>query len=192
MHRGGLLDLLARYADAYPAERAEVARWQAFVRAHPDCLERTCAPGHVTGSAWIVSPDHRDVLLTHHRKLGRWLQLGGHADGERDLLAVALREAREESGMERFHVPAGPPGAPPLPLDLDVHEIPARGAEPAHLHWDVRWLLVAAPGQRLVRSHESLDLRWVPRRELAAFVDEESQLRMERKAGAILEGSGGA
>ena len=75
-----------------------------FVRAHPDCLARTCAPGHLTGSAWIVSPDRRRTLLTHHRKLGKWLQLGGHADGDADLLAVALREAREESGLRGLRV----------------------------------------------------------------------------------------
>lgn len=129
------------------------------------------------------------MLLTHHRKLGRWLQLGGHADGEADLLAVALREAREESGMDRFTpIGAGPAGRAGalVPLDLDVHEIPARGAEPAHLHYDVRWLLAAAPGQALVVSDESTDLRWVPRSGLAGFVDEESQLRMERKAREIL------
>lgn len=189
VHRDSLLVLLARYAERFPAERGEVSRWREFVLAHADCLERTCPPGHLTGSAWILSPDRTSVLLTHHRKLGRWLQLGGHADGEADLLAVALREAREESGMERF-TPFGPGGAERdaalVPLDLDVHEIPARGAEPAHLHYDVRWLLVAAPGQDLVVSDESTDLRWVPRRELAGFVDEESQLRMERKTRELL------
>jgi 8-oxo-dGTP pyrophosphatase MutT (NUDIX family) len=122
------------------------------------------------------------VLLARHRKLGRWLQLGGHADSEGDPLAVALREAREESGLEKIEpVATGAPGEPIVPLDLDVHEIPARPGEPAHLHWDVRFLLQAAPGQALAMSEESTDLRWVPRAELARFVDEESQLRMERK-----------
>jgi 8-oxo-dGTP pyrophosphatase MutT (NUDIX family) len=182
VHRARLLALLRRYQTRFPDEAAEVARWRAFVEAHADCLERRCEPGHVTGSAWILSPDRRSVLLGRHRKLGRWLQLGGHADGEGDLLAVALREAREESGMADF----APLAAADVPLDLDVHEIPARDAEPAHLHYDVRWLLVAAPGQRLAVSEESTALRWVPRDALAQLVDEESQLRMERKARRLL------
>jgi 8-oxo-dGTP pyrophosphatase MutT (NUDIX family) len=85
-------------------EASAVAETIAFVEAHPDCLLRSCAPGHLTGSAWIVSPDRRRTLLTLHRKLGKWLQLGGHADGDPDLLAVALREAREESGLARLAV----------------------------------------------------------------------------------------
>src|SRR6185369_5766902 len=112
----------------HPEEISTVERMRRFVRSRPDCFERTCREGHVTGSAWVVSSDRSSVLLTHHARLGRWLQLGGHADGETDPFAVALREAREESGMERFREPSGE--SPPLPLDLDVHVIPARGDEP--------------------------------------------------------------
>jgi len=181
VHRGPLLALLARYEAAFPDEAATAARFRVFVQRQRDCFERSCPPGHLTGSAWIASPSGDAVLLTHHRKLGRWLQLGGHADGESDLLRAALREAREESGLAQLEVVApGPP--PPLPLDLDVHEIPARGAEPAHLHYDVRFLLLADPAQPLVVSDESHALRWVPRAALGDLVDEESQLRMARKA----------
>jgi 8-oxo-dGTP pyrophosphatase MutT (NUDIX family) len=138
----------------------------------------------VTASAWIVSPDRAQVLLTQHRKLGRWLQLGGHADGDPDVFAVALREAREESGLARFSTLPGDGGR--LPVDVDVHEIPARRAEPAHLHHDVRFLLLAEPGQSLCRSDESADLRWVPWAELPRLAAEESLLRMERRARALL------
>jgi 8-oxo-dGTP pyrophosphatase MutT (NUDIX family) len=122
-------------------------------------------------------------LLTHHRKLGRWLQLGGHSDGESDPRQVALREAREESGLARFHFL--PQADDPLPLDLDVHPIPAHGGEPAHLHLDVRFLLVAEAGQVLRVSAESKELRWFERGRLADQVDEESLLRLERRARAI-------
>src|SRR5262245_31817196 len=98
--REPLIGQLERYLASHPGERDTLERTLAFVRAHPDCFERSCAPGHITGSAWILSHDRAQFLLTHHRKLGRWLQLGGHADGEPDPLAVALREAQEESGME--------------------------------------------------------------------------------------------
>ena len=129
MYRTPLLALLDRYLQVWPDERACVERIRALVRGRADCFERSCLPGHVTASAWVVSADHRRVLLTHHAKLDRWLQLGGHADGDSDVRAVALREAREESGMLAFAEPSGPdesdaPAAPPL--DIDVHIIPAR------------------------------------------------------------------
>jgi 8-oxo-dGTP pyrophosphatase MutT (NUDIX family) len=121
------------------------------------------------------------VLLVHHRKLGRWLQPGGHADGEADLLQVALREAREETGLARL---ATRPGGDPL--DLDIHEIPAHGDEPPHLHLDVRFLLVAAAGETPRASEESTAVRWVPRDRLGDFSDEESLHRMERRTREVL------
>lgn len=184
MHRRRLLELLDLYERDFPEERAIVLRIRELVSAHPDCFERTCLPGHITGSAWILSPDHRSVLLTHHRKLDRWLQLGGHADGESNPFQVALREAQEESGL--LHLFPLPDPARPLPIDLDVHEIPARPGEPAHFHHDVRYLLVAAPDQRLVISDESNDLRWIERDRLREVVADESQLRMDRKADRLL------
>src|SRR4051812_14873952 len=98
MHRNPVLALLRAHAKRQleAHEAAMTVETIAFVEANSDCLLRSCVPGHLTGSAWIVSPDHRKTLLTHHVKLDKWLQLGGHADGDGDLAAVALREAREE------------------------------------------------------------------------------------------------
>ncbi|MCX6956055.1 MAG: NUDIX domain-containing protein, partial [Verrucomicrobia bacterium] len=95
------MSLLRRHAAKAlePHEAEMTVETIRFVEAHEDCLLRSCMPGHLTGSAWIVSPDRTRTLLTHHHKLDKWLQLGGHADGDGDLLAVALREAREESGL---------------------------------------------------------------------------------------------
>jgi 8-oxo-dGTP pyrophosphatase MutT (NUDIX family) len=183
VHRRPLLALLAALVERWPEDRERAATIVDFVAAHPDCLLRTCRPGHVTGSAWILSPDRRHVLLTHHRKLGRWLQLGGHADGEPDLREVALREAREESGLGDFTALPGDDGR--LPFDLDVHLIPAREGEPAHLHHDVRFLLIA-PDDAVQPSDESHELRWVARERLADLVSEESLLRMERRTRALL------
>jgi 8-oxo-dGTP pyrophosphatase MutT (NUDIX family) len=185
MHREPLLRLLAAHRARWPEDAPRVDAVTAFVRAHPDCFERSCLPGHVTGSAWIVSPDRRAVLLTHHRKLGRWLQVGGHADGDPDPFRVARREAEEESGLSALAVP---PEASGLPLDVDVHEIPPRGTEPAHLHHDVRFLLVAAPGQTIRPSDESHEVRWVPCERLLDLVDEESIVRMHRRAERLLGG----
>lgn len=190
MHRTGLLDLLDRYLVRYPDELVAVDRIRRFVRAHEDCFERSCVEGHVTGSAWVVSPDHGSVLLTHHAKLDRWLQLGGHSDGQSDSFEVALREAREESGMNRFREPSGE--LVPLPLDLDVHRIPPRGAEPAHLHLDIRYLLIAEPGQELVPTEESHELRWVRLDEIERLSTEESLLRMASKAPERLAAFGAA
>jgi 8-oxo-dGTP pyrophosphatase MutT (NUDIX family) len=151
------------------------ARFTDFVSAHPDCFERSCVPGHVTGSAWLVSADRSQVLLTHHRKLGRWLQLGGHADGDPDTARVALREAAEESGIARLVL------GDPRPLDLDAHAIPARAGEPAHVHYDVRYLVVAPPAAVATPSDESLALRWF---DLARALDvehDESVARLWRK-----------
>jgi 8-oxo-dGTP pyrophosphatase MutT (NUDIX family) len=180
MHRTPLLQLLERYLERIPEDHVRADHVRQFVRGNPACFERANAEGHVTGSAWIVSSDRSRYLLTHHRKLGRWLQLGGHADGDPDPLSVALREAREESGMRDFE-PLAP--APELiPLDVDVHRIPATPRERAHLHYDVRFLLIAAPGQELTRSDESLDLRWFPLASDAALGGEASLLRMAQRA----------
>lgn len=147
----------------------------AFVAAQPDCLLRTCAPGHLTGSAWIVSPDRRRVLFTHHRKLDKWLQLGGHADGEGDLLAVARREAGEESGLAVLRV------VTPEIFDVDRHWIPPRRDEPGHHHYDLRFLLEADPGAPLAVTSESKDLAWVEIERIATLNPEESMARMVRK-----------
>jgi len=193
MHRQPLLQMLARYLAEYSGEAATVAQITDLVNSSPDCFERTCHPGHITGSAWVLSHDRTECLLVHHRKLNRWLQPGGHADGESDIEAVALREAQEESGLQRLAVQHrdGPlaPREPLLPLDIDVHEIPERidragnVLERAHEHHDIRFLLVAAAGQQLVLSDESHDLRWFSREELLNITDEPSLLRMMHKAG---------
>jgi 8-oxo-dGTP pyrophosphatase MutT (NUDIX family) len=185
MHRRPLLDLLARYRAAFPAEASVVDRIVTLVHTHTDCLLRTCAPGHVTASAFIVDATGTRFLLTHHKKLDRWLQLGGHVDGEADVLQAAVREAREESGMERFSV-LPVLGVAGMPLDVDVHVIPARGREPQHEHHDVRFLLRAEAGQDLRRSDESHDLRWFDLADLERVLDEESVLRLGRKTRSLL------
>ena len=188
VHRDPLLALLERYLQRHPDEEGEVERVRALVREHGDCFDRTCMPGHVTASCWIVSDDGQRCLMTHHRKLGRWLQLGGHADGDPDTGAVALREAQEESGMQAFALVRPPDGC--AVVDVDVHTIPARPGEPEHEHHDVRYLLRAGAGQRLRISDESNDLRWFGWDELAHAEPDESVWRLARKARAILAAHG--
>lgn len=182
MDRNALLGLLDDYALRYPDELDPLDRIRSLLadreRAyHHDCFD----PGHITSSAWIVSRESGSALLTHHRKLGRWLQLGGHADGETNVLASSIREAEEESGLTGFG--ALPAGGPPVILDIDVHRIPARGDEPAHEHHDIRFLLEVSENQPIVRQvEESKEIRWFTALEIERSLDEESVLRMARKA----------
>ena len=160
-------------------------RFRCFIETHPDCLSRGCVAGHITASAWIVDAAGQAVLLTHHKKLNKWLQLGGHVDDDIGVEGACLREAQEESGMSQFCFVRWRAG-PLTPLDLDVHEIPARGAAPAHQHWDVRFLLRAEAGQKLAISDESNLLEWAPSAALLDYTSEESVLRMHRKATEVL------
>jgi len=189
MHRRPILDMLARYRMAFPYEGHVVDRICALVESHADCLQRSCRPGHITGSAWIVSPDRRRCLLTHHRKLGRWLQLGGHADGQWCVEDVALREAREESGLHTFQIVRIEGML--MPIDIDVHVIPARYdtrgqlIEDAHEHHDIRFLLIAHTDRDTRASDESHALAWCTPEEVRQRTDEPSVLRMLYKSLAL-------
>lgn len=173
--RVALADAFAAFARAHPAQRAEAERFTALL-ADPDAFVRARLAGHFTGSAFVLSADGRRAALMHHAKLGRWLQPGGHADGDEDLAAVALREATEELGLEGLTLEAA--GWPGGILDLDAHAIPARGAEPAHWHHDVRYVVRAAPGRETFAANaESLALAWVEVDALAADEAAEPSLR---------------
>jgi 8-oxo-dGTP pyrophosphatase MutT (NUDIX family) len=124
-----------------------------FVAAHPDALHRSCHEGHLTASALVVDPSTEQVLVLFHTKLQKWLQPGGHVDGDSDLAAGALREATEETGIAGLQVLVPP-------VDLDIHEV-RPPAEHPHLHLDVRFAVVAPPGASPVGNHESQALRWV-------------------------------
>lgn len=166
---------LNRYIDRYPDERDIVLTMIDFLRREPACFNRSTVEGHFTGSAWIVHPTNNDlVLLTHHAKLNKWLQLGGHADGNTNLLEVALTEAREESGITEFQI------LTTEIFDLDIHPIPARAQELEHLHYDVRFVLRAASEHYLV-SHESHDLAWLPSVSIHTHTTEPSMTRMADK-----------
>ena len=139
-----------------------------------DPFTRERLTGHFTGSAWLVSADGKRALLTHHRKLQRWLQLGGHADGDHDLAAVALREAEEESGLPGLTLASADI------FDLDRHWIPERGDVPGHWHYDVRYVVVAGDNEAFVVSEESLELAWRSVDEIAKDQDE-SMRRMANR-----------
>jgi 8-oxo-dGTP pyrophosphatase MutT (NUDIX family) len=173
--RESLLVELERYRPATEREAAMTQTVRAFLAEHVDAFERTLAVGHLTGSAWVVDRERTHALLTHHKKLGRWLQLGGHADGDPDMRAVAMREAVEESGLAVRFLGDGI-------YDIDVHVVPARGAEAEHAHYDIRFAFEADRAQPFTVSAESHALAWVP---LATLEADESVMRLARKTPAL-------
>jgi 8-oxo-dGTP pyrophosphatase MutT (NUDIX family) len=157
----------------------------AFTDLHDDAAFRTCAPGHLTGSALVVDDTGTRTLLMLHRKLGRWFQPGGHADGDTNLAAVALREATEETGIDglRVVVPA---------IDVDVHLVEPPAEDP-HLHLDTRFLVVAPPAAVESGNEESLALRWLDADgldELDPPVDPGTRRLVERGLAVAVELSG--
>jgi 8-oxo-dGTP pyrophosphatase MutT (NUDIX family) len=137
--------------------------------------QRTTLAGHITASAFVLNAAHTHALLLHHAKLNRWLQPGGHLDSADAFPhSGALREAREESGIDNLEL------ATQQLFDVDVHPIPARGAEPAHLHYDVRYLVIARD-EDVTLSDESLGFKWISLHDIANNM-EPSLARLARRA----------
>jgi 8-oxo-dGTP pyrophosphatase MutT (NUDIX family) len=180
--RAALRDALLAHSPADDAEARDRDAMLALVEAEPACFARTTfEPGHFTGSVFVLSPATGEVLLHHHRRLDRWLQMGGHDEGESDPAATALREGREESGLEDLVLLS------PAILDVDVHPIPPARGEPAHAHFDVRFAAVtrAASAARADEA-ESLGLAWLPPGEAARRMGEPGALRALAKAARLL------
>lgn len=178
--RKDLIQRLEIFCAQNPGSISAARRVLKFVEATPDCFERSHEPGHITGSAWLLNPAGDKALMTLHRKLKRWVQPGGHADGQWDTLGVALREAEEESGISGI-----------LPVsedifDIDIHLIPARPGEKEHYHYDIRYLL-RAPHEKFVISDESDALEWWDAGDFAARRDktDEAVLRMAARIPGI-------
>jgi 8-oxo-dGTP pyrophosphatase MutT (NUDIX family) len=171
----GLVKLLQEYFPNDPDEIEYKKEILAFIEKHEDCFERSLKVGHITASAWILSCDGEKALLMHHAKLDKWMQLGGHADGDSDVLAVAIKEAQEESGITQIQ-----PISEKI-FDIDVHSIPARGTEPEHFHYDIRFLLQVKNVEDVVQNHESKELRWVTKDVSQLPTNSRSILRMVEK-----------
>ncbi len=164
--------IVAGYAPVDDDQAAVRARFLAFTDRHPDALHRHCAPGHLTGSALVVSAAGDQVLLLHHAKLAKWLQPGGHADGDGNLVHVAWREATEETGIDGLAIHS-------VPIDLDVHRVEPPGEAP-HDHFDVRFLVVAPAGAVAEGNHESTAMRWVRWNDVASLTSEAGLHRLVR------------
>jgi hypothetical protein len=177
VHRKNLREKLNRYHPTDEQEIADKAKMLKFLDSHEDCFERTLSIGHFTGSCWIINHDGTKFLLTLHRKIGRWLQLGGHADGDPDLARVSLKEAREESGLRNIGLISEEI------FDIGIHLIAEYSGIPAHYHYDVRFLLRAAdPLEHIQISDESDDLKWF---EKVSILPPDSGINIPRMFGKV-------
>lgn len=150
-----LEELLHAYTPSDSDEQHNKSEILNFIKTYPNCFERTLEVGHITASCWLLNHDGTHALLTHHRKLDAWFQLGGHCDGETDVLAVAIKEAQEESGIMNISA------VHPSIFDIDVHRIPENAREKSHIHYDIRFLLQVRSEESVTVSHESKSLLWI-------------------------------
>jgi len=178
MHREQILSLLRQYRSPFNTEAGYVSRICRFIRQHHNCFDRSQWPGHITGSAWVINPSRDRVLLLHHRKHDQWFQPGGHADGDADILRVALREAQEETGLPAeairlvdFNI-----------FDVDIHTIPASERGPEHLHFDIRFLVEIDDRLPVPGNTESHQILWLPLEEVTKYNNNLSTCRMLEKS----------
>jgi 8-oxo-dGTP pyrophosphatase MutT (NUDIX family) len=166
--RADALRVLESWEAPSASQEALRGEYVAHLRAHPNGMQRSCHPDHITASTLVVDASWASVLLTLHAKAGQWFQLGGHTEpGDTTLAGAALREAAEESGISGLRLD-------PVPVQLDAHEVPFCGGRPGTRHLDVRFLAIAPPDAQHAISDESSDLRWWP---LDSLPSDEPSLR---------------
>jgi 8-oxo-dGTP pyrophosphatase MutT (NUDIX family) len=173
MDRALLISSLQQYSTFFGEEEKFISSFLSLLQ-HKDCFERTHLPGHLTGSAWILNAAKTKAVLVHHGKLNRWMQPGGHADGDENIFGVAMREGNEETGIQKLI------GSEEI-FDIDIHTIPERKDFPQHQHYDIRFLFTASEDEAIVVSEESHDVQWVELAELEKYTQERSVLRMAEK-----------
>ncbi len=177
MHRQQLLQLLNHYRTPYMEEAAMVDRTRRFIAQHLNCFDRELLPGHVSGSSWVINPARDHVLMMHHRKLDLWLQPGGHADGDPDMLQVVLKETAEESGVDIEHIKLLSENV----FDVDVHTVHESSHDPRHVHFDIRFLVEIDDRLSLPGNVESHEVRWVHLDQVCRFNNALSLRRMVLK-----------
>lgn len=154
MHRNYIKSLLLKYQPTAYEELGYKQHMLEFINTCENCFDRSCMPGHFTGSSLLLNKAGTQCLLMHHTKLNKWLQLGGHCDGDSNILNVAIKEAQEESGINNIS-----PISEEI-FDIDMHMIPQVKQDAPHYHFDVRFLLQVTSDEVIVQNSESLELRW--------------------------------
>jgi 8-oxo-dGTP pyrophosphatase MutT (NUDIX family) len=177
MHRQELLSLLQRYRTPFNTEAGYVTRAKRFVEQHEDCFDSELRPAHITGSAWVVNPSRTHALMLHHRKQNQWFQPGGHADGDADILRVALRETREETGLPKDAIRLVDNAI----FDVDMHTIPPSNLLQMHMHYDIRFLIEIDDSLPVPGNDESHEILWVPLEAVVRFNNNLSTYRMMEK-----------
>jgi 8-oxo-dGTP pyrophosphatase MutT (NUDIX family) len=175
MKRSNLLHLLGEYKPVDGQEIIFKEMMISFIQRHEDCFERSLKIGHITASAWLINKNGTHALLMHHAKLNRWLQPGGHCDGNPNTREVALKEAREESGIYGIELVGT------NIFDIDIHLIPTNAREQEHYHYDVRFLLKVTSDENIIQNSESTALRWIGKNRDELPTDNQSIIRMFEK-----------
>lgn len=171
-----LIEHLKLYKTKFKEEELFIPRFLDLLKSERS-FHRDHLPGHITGSAWIVDEYKAHVLLVHHAKLNKWLQPGGHADGDENILGVASREAEEETGLTNLTL------FTQTIFDLDIHTIPSRPDFPEHLHYDVRFAFIASRKQKVIISNESHDVQWIKIENVGDFTQRNTSIiRMVKKS----------
>ena len=180
MHRDGLLNLVNAYSPVFPEEKVYRSKILDFIQSHPDCFNRSCYEGHITASSFLLNYDSTLALLMHHSKLNMWLQLGGHCDGDNDVIRVALKEAQEESGIMSIKL------VRKSIFDIDIHLVPGNDKEHAHYHYDIRFLFrIDDEGAVASKNSESLELKWFANYVSELPTRERSIIRLFEKWGSL-------
>ena len=175
MNRYTLIEMLKNYRPEAQEEIFFKDRMISFIKENQNCFERSLEIGHITASAWLLNKDGSKALLMHHMKLDRWFQLGGHCDGNPDVLAVAIKETQEESGIIQIS------SVSENIFDIDIHLIPENKKEKAHYHYDVRFLLQVTSNEEIIQNNESKELRWIGKDSSALPTQTPSVVRMFNK-----------
>lgn len=174
-YRKELIEMLLKHKPFDKNEEESVKKTLDFLKCNDDVFGNSNLKGHITASVWLLDFSGESVLLTHHKKLERWLQLGGHTEIGESIYESAIREAVEESGLRDLEF------MDEQIYDIDVHEIPERKNLPAHNHYDIRFLIRQTRPQALIISEESNDLKWVKFQDIHQFTDNPSMKRMADK-----------
>jgi len=182
MNRLELNEALCRYKSEFNEERYFIPRFRSLISNFSNCYSRSLESGHITASSWIINGDGSSALLIHHRKLDRWLQPGGHADGDEDVRSVATKEATEETGLSSLNAWNH------LIFDLDIHIIPRYKEVKAHFHFDIRFLFMADEKEEYLNNQESKDISWYRLDEIGKIVENNQSIqRMILKTKSIFK-----